>query len=150
MSCQYLPYLFYREIHLLRFIFCYCTSIYVINAILLCFFLIIAELCFSHKFLINSFVVFSSIIFCCKQINPQLSKIFDHPHTENTERWIPIMGSADRGEWDRDSDINHLASDNLWQYTTVTNQCWWFPWTWTCHIWYFNCWYHFEKRPGSV
>ena len=36
-SYQYLSYLFYRKIHLPRFILCYCTSIYVINTILSCY-----------------------------------------------------------------------------------------------------------------
>ena len=33
------------------------------------------------------------------------------------------MGSVDRGEVDIDSDVNCLASGNLWQYTTVPSHC---------------------------
>ena len=34
-----------------------------------------------------------------------------------------ISGSADCGEVDLDSDINHLASGKLRKSTTVTSQC---------------------------
>ena len=53
-------------------------------------------------------------------------------------------GSADCGEVDIDSDINHLDSGNVWQYTTVPSQCEWFPWTWT-----FLLWYEVDDLPGK-
>ena len=72
VSYQYCNYLFYREIHLLRFIWCYFTLIYDKYVFFcVCFFEIITEYFFSHKFRINSIVIFSNTIFRCRQINPQ-------------------------------------------------------------------------------
>ena len=35
----------------------------------------------------------------------------------------PYWGSADIGDGDRNSDKNRMASVNIKQYNTVTNQC---------------------------
>ena len=61
----------------------------------------------------------------------------DHWKTEE------YQGSAHRGEVDLDSDVNRLASDKLRQSTTVTSQCGWSPYPWTCCILYFYRWYNF-------
>ena len=53
-------------------------------------------------------------------------------------------------ERDVDSDLNPLASDNIWQYTTVPSQCERLPWTWMYRLLYSNCWTNFKKCPGSV
>ena len=74
VSYQYWYYLFLFEMHLLRFICCYCTLIYVINAILLCFICNHCRTLISCKFWINYFVIFSNNCFCCRQINPQPNK----------------------------------------------------------------------------
>ena len=34
-----------------------------------------------------------------------------------------LLGVADRGEVDLNSEVNLLASGNLWQYTNVRSQC---------------------------
>ena len=97
MSYQYKSSLFYSWIHLLRFIGFYCTSIYKKYVILLCFIfnhhktfliskIIITKLCLSHKFQINSFLVFSKAIFCCIKLNQPPSKSFDYPDAENIVR----------------------------------------------------------------
>ena len=65
----------------------------------------------------------------------------------NVEHCRRLTGRCDL---DLDSDINFLASSNLWQCTTVTSQCERLPWTWTWRLLYCNCWYHFDKRSGSV
>ena len=59
-----------------------------------------------------------------------------------------LSGSADCGEVDRASDINHLASANLRQYTTATNQCDRLSWTWMWYLLYCNCWSHLDKGLG--
>ena len=43
-----------------------------------------------------------------------------------------ILGSAERGEVDIDSDVNCTASGNIRKSTTVPIQCEQLPWTWTC------------------
>ena len=100
--------------------------------------------------ILNQYIcgIFKHIYFC-RNINPQPTKSFDQPHTENTKRRI-YHGLSDSGEGDQDSDINRLASNVLEQYTTVTKQCYPLPWTWTWHLWYCDCWFHFEKRPNRV
>ena len=159
MSYQYMYYLCYCGIHLLMFISCYCTSIYKIYIILLCF------ICNHHwNFLISQIPnkllcdIFKHI-FWCRQVNLLRSKGFDRTRTENIkrilhkvdiERWIPNEGSDDSSEGDRDSDLNHLASVVLRQYTTVTNKCQQFPWTWMWRIHYYDRWYHSKKRLVRV
>ena len=59
-------------------------------------------------------------------------------------------GSVNCGEGDLDSDINRLASGDLRQYTTAPSQCEKLPRIWTWNLLYFDRWYNFEKRPGSV
>ena len=39
---------------------------------------------------------------------------------------------------------------NLRQHTTVTNQCYRLPWTWTWRIQYCDCWSHSQNRPVTV
>ena len=59
-----------------------------------------------------------------------------------------ILGSAERGEVDIDSDVNCTASGNIRKSTTVPIQCEQLPWTWTWRLMYFDCWSHFETLPG--
>ena len=63
--------------------------------------------------------------------------------------WV-LLGASNSGEVNIDSDINHLYSDNIWQCTTLPSQCEKFPQTWMWCLQYFDYWYSFEKRPGSV
>ena len=74
VSYQYKSSLCYRDVDLLRFISCYFTLIYNKYAILLCFIgnhhknllisqIIIAKICLSCRFRINSFVTFSNNFF---------------------------------------------------------------------------------------
>ena len=137
----------YREIYLLRFIFCYCTSIYKKYVILLCF------ICDNHRTLLISKLLnqFPCDIFkdnfllqTSKSTKSQKRLLPTHSKHWKTE---PYRGSDDRGEVDCDSDLNRLASVILSQYTTVTNQCWWFSCTWTFLIQYCDCWSHFGKLP---
>ena len=60
-------------------------------------------------------------------------------HWNMDHYWV----SADRVEVDLESDLIHLASDNLWQYTTLPSQCERLTWTRTWHLLYFDHWYHF-------
>ena len=90
VSYQYCSYFFYCKIYLLRFICCYYTTIYIIYHILL------RIICNNDRTFLLSQISnqFLSDIFkhnsCWRQINPQPTKILDHPHTENNERQIPI------------------------------------------------------------
>ena len=59
-------------------------------------------------------------------------------------------GSNDNFEGYIESDLNHLDSGNIRKYTTLPSQWELLTWTWIWHPMYFDCWYHFEKRPGSV
>ena len=113
----------------------------------------VTELFFYQKYWICSFVVFLSTSFLLRQRNPlplilyhkqQVQKPSDHWKTEY------YWGLSDCCEIYLDSDLNFLASSNLWQYTTVPIQCEWLPWTWMWHLLYFYRWYNFEKHPGSV
>ena len=56
------------------------------------YFLIITELCLSHKFRINYFVIFPKTFFRCRQVNIPPPKIAYSPHTSNIEIWISIRG----------------------------------------------------------
>ena len=123
---------------------CYFTLNYNKNVILSCFIcnhhktllisqIIITKHFLSQKFQINSFLMFSDIIFCCRQLNLPPSKDFDLPdaaniercpHRDNIEINSYIKGSVDRGKVCSDSDLNLLDSVFLMQYTTVTNHCW--------------------------
>ena len=59
-------------------------------------------------------------------------------------------GPVNCGERNLDLDINCLASGNLRKHTTAPIQCDILHWNWTWRILYFDRWYHFDKRPGSV
>ena len=48
-----------------------------------------------------------------------------------------------------DSVLNHLATGNLQQYTTIISQCEQLLWNWMWCLLYFDCWSHFKKRTGS-
>ena len=100
-SYQYFSYYFYCEIHLLRFIFCYCTLIYKKYFNKSCFICNHKQVCLSHNFRINLFVIWSRIIFSCRQVNIIPSKSFDcsdtsniekRSHTANIGTWSPIGG----------------------------------------------------------
>ena len=60
--------------------------------------------------------------YLCTKVNQQYTN-FRSPSHNKDRKTDPYPRSTYRGEGDRDSDINHLATDNLWQYNTVTNQC---------------------------
>ena len=60
------------------------------------------------------------------------------------------QGLVGCSEVDLESDLNHPASGNLRQFTTVPSQCEQFPWTWTWRLLYLDCWYRFENIPGNV
>ena len=123
VSYQYRCSLCYLNIHRLMFIGCYFTSIYKKYIILLCFIFnrhnnwLISKnlyqfLCniFKHNFLLQT----------------STSKTFqEHRSPTHSKHWKTEIyrGSDYRGEVDRDSVLNHLASVILRQYTTVTNQC---------------------------
>ena len=126
MSYQYCSRIFHCNIHLRRFMFSYFTFIYGIYAISLYFI-------FNHHrtfiFLQISNYLLCDIFkhnLCYRQINQQPTHFRSPPHSRhwNTE---PYQVSADRCEGSCNLDINSLASDNLRQYTTVTNQCKTFP-----------------------
>ena len=57
---------------------------------------------------------------------------------------------SDCGEVDLDSDVNHLASGNLRQYTTLPSKFDKLNWTWTLCILYFDLLFHLDKCPGIV
>ena len=111
----------YREIHLLRFIFCHCTLIYNKYVISLCF--IISH----HKNLLISqisnkyFCYILNTMFFWRQVHLQPPQILDSRHIETIERRILIGGLSDCCEEDCESDLNRLASVIHRQYTTVTN-----------------------------
>ena len=160
MSYQYCSYLYYREIHLRRYICWYCTLIYKKFVILSCFilnchrtflFTQISNLLicgiFKHKNFTSDKAIHNLLcLIINNKFRHQVTVIKPRYHwkTEN------YQGLDDHGEGDLDSDLNHLDSGNLWQYTNIPSQCEKFPWTWTWSILYFDCWYHFENLPGSV
>ena len=148
MSYQYCSYLLYCEIHLMRFIYLYCTSIFFKYVISLCFFNHHRILLFSQILIQFLCDIFKHKI-PCTQINPQPTNFQSPPYRKhwNSE---PYRGLDGCGEGYCDSDINCLDSDNIWQYTTVSNQCYWFPLNWTWHLQYCNRWYLLEKRPSSI
>ena len=122
VSYKYWLYLFYHKIHLLSFVYSYCTLIDVINAISLCF---IYNL---HRTLLFSQIT-NKLLFdvsnhklCYRQINPQYINFLSPPQS-NHRRIDTYMGCSDCGEWYHNSDIYFLPSDNFRQYTSITNQC---------------------------
>ena len=145
-----MSYLFNLEIHLLRLILCYCSSIYKKYIIVSCF------ICNHHRTLIIS-----------KNLNQVLHDIFNQTvllqtsksttsqnlgYTTHRKHWNTDLycGLVDCGEGDLDSDLNRLASVIVRQYNTVTNQCKWLPWTWTWRIWYWDSWSHFDNCSDWV
>ena len=138
-----MSYLCYCEIHLLRFICCYCTSIYNKYVVLLCI------ICNHHKtFLISEI------------LNQFLCNIYKHnysPHTtisttsqklrspKHSKHWNTELyrWSDDHGEGYHDSYLNRLDSFILTQYTTVTNKRYLLPWTWNLRIQYCDRWSNF-------
>ena len=80
VSYKHFSYLCYREIHLLGSFAAILlrstrnTSFYYV------LFVIITEICLSQKIRINSFVIFSNTVFCCRQVNLLPSKRFYFPH----------------------------------------------------------------------
>ena len=111
MIYQYMSYLCYGNIHLLRFISFNCTLLYNKYIILLC------SICNHHKPLLISQVIITKFahleniesiplccfqiqFFCCRQLNLPPSKSFDFPyapyieaspHKAYIERWSSIM-----------------------------------------------------------
>ena len=123
VGCQYLHYLFYRRIYLLRFIFCCFGLIYKRYIIVLSF------ICNRHRNL--NFSQISNQFFCDifgHNFSLQTSKsntfqnIQSPTHIKHWKTDI-YWGSTDRNEGYPDSDLNCLASVILIQYTNVTNQC---------------------------
>ena len=150
VSNQYCSYLYYLKKHLVRFICCYCKLIYYKSVM---YIMLYFKLLHTY-FLITNFeyvlLWYIEHIFRCRKINPQPSNF--RSSTRSCYHWNMehYWGLADHGEGDSDSDIYGLASVNLRQYTTVTNQCEKFPWTWTWRLMYFDNESRFEKRPGRV
>ena len=148
VSYQYMSYLFYRKIHLLRFICCYCTSIYNKYIILLFF------ICNHHKTLLISQVSYKFLCDIYKHnflLQTSKSTTFQKLRSPPPRKhWKTELyrGSENCGEGDSDSDFNCLASVILRKYAFVTNQCYRLPWTWIQSIWYCDSWPHFEKRLG--
>ena len=145
MSYQYFFHIFHCKIHLLRFMFSYFTLIYAIYVISLYF------IFNRHRALLLSQILnqLLSDIFkhnlCYRQINTHPTHVWSPPHIKkwNTETYL---GSAYRVKINFNSDINRLASDHIQKYTTETNQCWQFLWTWMWHLQYCDSWYHLDNR----
>ena len=114
MSYQYIYSIFYCNIHLLRFDFCYCTSIYKKYVILLCFIcnyhntLLILKIFITKKNYLNFLNQFLSDIFkrhfCYRQQNQPPSNIFDHPEAAKIER-RPHRENIERRRSIRDQTI---------------------------------------------
>ena len=151
VSYQYCSYSYDIKINLCRFIFWYCTLIYDNSIIFIMFYFKPSR---NIAFITNLESVplwyFRTQFFAAIQINPQPSNF--QSSTTQCNHWKTgiYRESSGSGEVDRDSDINRLASDNLWWYTTVPNQWEWLPWTWTWLLLYFYHWYHYKKRRGRV
>ena len=103
------------------------------------------------------FVVISSTMFLQqsrKSINLDFDqqKKFRYQISITPTHWTlkdrAILGSADSGEVDIDSDVNFLASGNLRQSTTAPSHCERLPWNWTWCLMYFNRWSHLKNLPG--
>ena len=129
VSYQYFSYLYYRDIHLHRYILCYFLLTYDDYVILIMFYF---KPWFSYKCQIWSFVVFLRTTFCSRQSDPLPSIMIISNKCRNQVPVIKVSQhwnkeyyrrSADCCEGDLDLDINCLDSDNLWKYTTVPIQC---------------------------
>ena len=102
---------------------------------------------FEHK-LFHQSKKSTTFDFLSTRISAQTKSLYPKPSDQwKTEHY---RGSDDSGEVDIDSDINFLASGNLWQHTTVTSQCERLTWTWTWRVMYFDHWSHLEKIPGII
>ena len=90
---KYMSALYYREIHLIRFISCYCTFIYnkCVNIFIL-HLLIITRLSLSRKFWINFSVIFCSTVFCCRKLHLRPPESFNHRQKSNIEIRGSIRG----------------------------------------------------------
>ena len=112
-------------------------------------FVFIIELCFRHKFRIIPLWYFQTHFLLQTNKSTTYQNIWSCPISKH---WMtePYQESDHCGEGDCDLDINFLASDNLCQYTTVTNQCYHLPCNWTWLLWYCHCWSHFKKRHGRL
>ena len=158
VSYQHCSYLYYREIHLCRYIRWYCPLTYDDSVI---FMMLYFKLSRNFSFLANiesvHFVVFSKTTFLY-QTNKSITFYF-WLSTKSVEtkfllpktncRWKTdhFWGLAGRVKGYLDSYINRLASVNLCQYNTVPSQCERLSWTWTWFLLYLNCWYHCKKFP---
>ena len=123
VSYQYMSSLCYCEIHLLRFVFCYHTSIYNKYVILLCF------ICNHQK---NLHISWISKQFFCDIFEHKFLVVDKHIYnipkasitdTQQTLKDGALAVSEDCGDGYRESDLNCLASVILRQYTMVSNQC---------------------------
>ena len=155
VSYQYCSYLYYCEIHLRIYIYCYCLFTYV-NSIL--FIMFILNCCVTLLFskILNMFIcgIFDYKVFALDKEIHNLRFLLSTT-TAKTKFMLPgpsdhwkmelYHGLADSGKGDLDSDINCLDSGNLWQYPNVPSQCEQFSWTWTGRLPYFDCWSYFKK-----
>ena len=107
-------YLFYRKIHLLSFIFCYCTLKDVIKTILLCF-IFNHHITFLLSQIFNQFLCDIFRHYFLLQTNKCTThqKIWSTPHRKHW-KMEPYCVSVNCGEGDCDSDTNRLASVIIW------------------------------------
>ena len=102
---------------------------------------------FEHNYFVEDkeihYLIFFIINNKCRNQAPVI-KTSDHLKTEH------YQGLAGCCEGDLDSDLNRLASGNLWKYTTVPSHCERLTCTWTWRLLFFDSWYNFENHPGSV
>ena len=160
VSYQYCPYLYYHDIHLHRYICCYCPLTYDNYVIFIIF-----SFSLSRNFAFITNFEYVHLWYFNKYFSQQRKKsiTFDFqssPTSEETKFLLPKLsnnwntdhyrGLDDRDEGYLESDLNCLVVGNLWQYTTVTSQCELFPLNWTRRMMYFDRWSQFEKCPSSV
>ena len=88
--------------------------------------------------------------FCVYQQHHLQTPNYHYPNTANTERQSNIGGQLILAKLDIYYDVNWPSSGKLRQYTTVPSHCEKLTYPWTWNFLYFNCWSHFEKRPGVV
>ena len=147
---QYMSALGYRDILLLRFICSYFTFIYNKYVTLRCFVIIHHKTLFISQ-IPNQFLC--DILwhpFLLQTSTSTTSQIYWSPTQRKHWKTGLYQWSADNCEGESEYDLNCLASVIIRQYTIITNQCQRMTWTWTWRIKYFDCWSHFEKRPGRV
>ena len=124
MSYQYMSALCYREIYLLRFIFCYFTLIYNKYVNLLGFICPSSQNSTYHtNFESIGLSYFVTQFFAAYKYIYDLSKA-SITDTNKTFKYRDISGGRPiRFYGDREYDLYRLDSVILRQYTTVTNQC---------------------------